>query len=80
MHRICVKMLNVGFKYLIRFILALLSFVGFLFRPLQILYGNVFTPKRKLPVFRDPLLEIPAVDLAEKIRAKEVGSRRSVCL
>lgn len=68
-----VKMLNVGFKIVIRIALAFLLFVGFLLRPLQILYGYVFTPKRKLPVFRDQLLEIPAVDLAEKIRNREVS-------
>ena len=67
-------MLHVAFKILLRFVLILLSLVGFFIRPALILYGYVFTPKRKLPPFRDPLLEIPAVDLAEKIRQREVNT------
>lgn len=66
-------MLNVGFKVIIRIILSVFYFIGLFLLPLQILYGYVFTPKRRLPAFRDTLLEIPAVDLAEKIRKREVS-------
>lgn len=65
-------MLHVAFKVILRLVLALLSVVGFFIRPFLILYAYICTPKRKLPPFRDALLEIPAVDLAEKIRNREV--------
>lgn len=68
-------MLHVAFKIILRLVLTLLSVVGFFIRPFLILYGYICTPKRKLPPFRDPLLEIPAVDLAEKIRNREVKRR-----
>lgn len=65
-------MLHVAFKIILRLVLIILSIVGFFIRPFLILYGYIYTPKRKLPPFRDSLLEIPAVDLAEKIRNREV--------
>lgn len=66
-------MLNGGFKIILRVVLTLLSVVGFFVRPFLVLYGCFCTPKRKLPPFRESLLEIPAVDLAEKIRNREVS-------
>lgn len=65
-------MFHVAFKIILRLVLTLLSIVGFLVRPFLILYGYVCTPRRKLPPFKDPLLEIPAVDLAEQIRNRQV--------
>lgn len=65
-------MLHVAFKIILRLVLILLSIVGFFVRPFLILYGYVCIKRTKLPPFRDTLLEIPAVDLAEKIRNREV--------
>lgn len=66
-------MLPVAFKIVLRMGLTLLSIVGFFLQPFLILYGQICTPQRKLPPFSDTLLEIPAVDLAEKILNREVG-------
>lgn len=65
-------MIHLLLKPLLRLTVSLLSTVSFLLRPLLTRYGEIFTPKQRIPPVSDPLLEISAVDLAQKIRSGEV--------
>lgn len=47
--------------------------VYYIIAPILYLYFYVFGKRGRVPPLRNPILEISAVDLAEKIRNKEVS-------
>lgn len=62
-------------ELLLRFFGILLRLIDFLINPLLTLYGYLFwTRTRKIPMIRNKILQIPAVDLAQKIRDQEIKS------
>lgn len=67
-----VIMLHNALKIVLRLLLIIMSIVGLFVRPFLIFYGHVYIKRIKLPPLKNALLEIPAVDLAKKIRTREV--------
>ena len=49
--------------------------VVFLVAPFLYIYYDIFGKRGKVPLLKNPLLEFSAIDLAEKIRNKEVSIR-----
>ncbi|GAB0093671.1 fatty-acid amide hydrolase 2-A [Sergentomyia squamirostris] len=64
-------------EYILKFILLILKTIYYISAPFYRLYVCIYYPnplKRKLPSFTNKILEIPATDLAEKIRSQEIKS------
>ena len=47
--------------------------INYLLAPFLYLYFDAFGKNGKVPALKNPILEISAVDLAEKIRSREVS-------
>lgn len=58
-------------ELLLRFVAFSMKIFGFLFTPILILFNK--HKRVKIPAHKNDLLNIPVVDLAEKIRNKEVS-------
>jgi hypothetical protein len=52
--------------------------LNYFLAPFLYLYFDVFGKHGKVPPLKNPILEISAVDLAEKIRSREVRVLKSV--
>ena len=51
--------------------------INYLLAPFLYLYFDIFGKNEKVPPVKNPILEISAVDLAEKIRSREVSVLKS---
>ena len=63
-------------EVILRFMAFLLKCLGYLAVPFLIVFNS--HKKVKIPPIKNDLLKLPVVDLAEKIRAKEVSSRHGI--
>lgn len=59
-------------EFFLRFMLLLIKLIGYLFTPIIILVNKCRIRQAKIPPIQNELLNLPVIDLAAKIRNKEV--------